>query len=154
MGFTRRLPFLMAFILAGVLAFPVTSHARDRFGVRGGVYTDISEAFVGAELLLPVGHDIFVNPNIEYVFVQNATYMTFNMDAHVDLPTHGRAYVWLGAGLGAIYFNPDGPASGNTEVGANFLGGVGLKGDVIPYVQAKVIVKDATEFVLAFGLRF
>jgi hypothetical protein len=31
---------------------------------------------------------------------------------------------------------------------------VGLKGSVVPYIQAKVIVADESAFVLGFGLRF
>jgi len=41
------------------------------------------------------------------------------------------------------------------EDAANSLAGVGVRtGSLIPYFQAKLIAKDDTEFVLAFGVRF
>ena len=126
----------------------------DKVGVRTGVYTDAGKPFVGFELLLPISHSVYLNPNVEYVFIDDPAYLTFNADFHYDFHTHSRAYVWAGAGLGVIYQNPDGPAPSETDVGANFLFGVGLKGDVIPYVQAKLLVKDDPEFVLGVGLRF
>jgi hypothetical protein len=58
----------------------------------------------------------------------------------------GRISGWIG--------RITGPADSQTDVGANFLFGVGARGDVIPYLQGKLIVSDDTEFVIAFGLRF
>ena len=122
-------------------------------GLRVGVYTDPTDPFLGAELLVGLSRQVYLNPNVEYIFADNRTYMTFNGDFHYDFHTHG-PYVWIGAGLAVIYQNPDGPAPSTTDVGANLLVGVGARGRVIPYVQAKLIVKDNTQFVLAAGIRF
>ena len=106
-------------------------------------------------MLVPIAHRIELNPNVEYIFGGGRTYMTFNLDAHYDFPSHRRAFFWVGAGLGLLYVNPDGPAPSNTDVGANFLAGVGLtRGPVIPYFQVKLIASGNTEVALAFGLRF
>jgi hypothetical protein len=148
-----RTPKLLAAIGTLLLMFAAPAHAHDYFGVRGGVYTDDSHAFLGAEGLFGLSHRVYLNPNIEYVFVPDTTYMTFNMDFHVDLPTHSDVYVWLGGGLAVLYVDPTGGVS-DTSAGANFLAGVGLKGRVIPYLQAKLIAKSDAEFVIAFGLRF
>ena len=139
-------------VLVGLVSAAPAS-ADTRFGIRGGIYTDPTDAFAGVELLVPISSQIYVNPNVEYIFRDNATYMTFNGDFHYDFHTHG-PYVWIGAGLAVIYRNPDGPVDSNTDVGANFLFGIGAKGRVIPYVQAKLIVKDNTQFSIAAGLRF
>lgn len=146
----------LAGISLGVLTtFLLATPARAaNFGFRTGLYADPTDAFVGVEGLFRVSHQIYLNPNIEYVFADNQTYMTLNADFHYDFHTHGSAYVWAGGGLGLIYHNPDGPADSNTDVGANLLAGVGLKGRVIPYLQAKVIIKDNTQFVMAVGVRF
>jgi len=125
------------------------------FGVRGGYYTKVDKPFLGAELITRVAPRFYFNPNIEYVFVDNGTYMTFNGDFHYDFPSHSRTYVWLGAGLALVRADPEGPANANTDLAANLLGGIGLRsGSVIPYIQAKAIIKSDSLFSLAVGIRF
>ena len=131
-----------------------TPAAADMFGVRAGFYTKAEEPFVGAELLVPLSHSVFLNPNVEYIFTEGRTYMTFNADFHYDFPTRGSTLVWAGAGLAVLYSNPEGQGDSSTDVGANFIFGVGRRGPVVPYIQAKLIAKDDTEFVIGVGLRF
>ena len=104
-----------------------TPAAADMFGVRAGFYTKAEEPFVGAELLIPLSHNVFL--------------------------TRGSTFVWAGAGLAVLYSNPDGPGDSSNDVGANFIFGVGRRGPVVPYIQAKLIAKDDTEFVISLGLR-
>ncbi|HUG52750.1 MAG TPA: hypothetical protein VMR21_04090, partial [Vicinamibacteria bacterium] len=53
-----------------------------------------------------------------------------------------------------VNVNPEGPADGDTDFGLNLLAGLGARrGRVIPYAQAKVILKDSSEFVIAVGIR-
>ena len=150
-------PLAVVLGLAIAMLVPgVASADESYFGVRFGYYASSEHAFVGAEFLTPLAHRIYFNPNVEYVFADGETYMTFNADFHYDFPSHHhRTFVWLGGGLGVAYVNPDGPASSNTDVAANFLAGVGHRsGSVIPYFQFKLIAKSDTEAVIAFGLRF
>jgi hypothetical protein len=152
----RALVALVGLFIAGVLA-PGTASADDHpmFGVRFGYYASSEHPFVGAEFLVPVSRSIYFNPNVEYVFADGLTYMTFNGDFHYDFPSRRRAFVWVGAGLGVAYSNPEGSGPSDTDVAANFLAGVGLsRGPVIPYFQFKLIAKSDTEAVFAFGLRF
>jgi len=154
---TTRRPVLLAAFIATLLAGTASAARADdaMFGVRFGYYTDAESAFVGAEGLFRVAPRLYFNPNIEYVFVDDRNYMTFNADFHYDFHTHRPAFFWLGAGLAVIYVNPDGSTPSDTDVGANFLAGVGWRaGSVIPYFQLKVIAKSDTEVVLGFGLRF
>lgn len=148
-------PRLVATLLAALVILLSAAPTRAaNFGIRGGIYTEPTEPFVGAELLFRLAHQVYLNPNVEYIFRDNQTYMTFNGDFHYDFHTHG-PYVWIGAGLAVIYLNPDGPAEAQSDVGANLLFGVGAKGgSVIPYVQAKLIIKDDTQFVIGAGIRF
>ncbi len=143
---------IAAAALLTVLASAATARA-DNFGLRAGYYTDAEEPFAGVEFLVGVGNRVYFNPNFEYVFTDDPHYMTFNADFHYDFRTRSRAYVWAGAGLGVLYSNPK-VGDANTDIGLNLLFGLGLKGEVIPYVQGKVIVSDNTEFVIGFGLRF
>ena len=140
-------------VAALVSLVPAAPVSAANFGVRAGLYTEPTDPFVGAELLLRLSHQVYLNPNVEYIFRDNQTYMTFNGDFHYDFHTHG-PYVWVGAGLAVVYHNPEGPVDSNTDLGANILLGVGVKGNVIPYVQAKLVVKDNTQFVIAAGIRF
>jgi len=147
------LPKIVAAAFILLLAPAPPAQARDMFGVRFGIYTDVDKAFAGVEGVFHVGNRIYLNPNFEYVFMDDPHYMTFNADFHYDFRTHSRAYVWAGAGLGVLYTDPQ-VGESNTDVGLNLLFGVGLKGHVIPYVQGKLIVAEDTAFVLGFGLRF
>jgi hypothetical protein len=152
----RRCLFVFC-LAAGIFLRPAPASAADdlKFGIRAGYYTNVDAAFVGAELLARVAHRVWFNPNFEYAFVDDS-YFTFNLDFHYDFPTHGSTYVWLGGGLALVRFDLPGPAESDTDVGANFLGGVGFRtgSSVIPYFQAKVIAKDDAVFAIAFGLRF
>jgi len=145
--------------LVAALVLPVlngSASAGDlKVGIRGGYYTDIGDPFLGAELLMPVAHRIYFNPNFEYVFDDNLRYWTLNGDFHYDFATHHPYYVWAGAGLALVHTNLKGRDDGNTDVGANLLAGLGFRtGGVVPYFQGKVILKDGSEFALAFGIRF
>jgi len=148
---------LGALSVAGLALVPTPARADNdlKVGVRVGYFTDAGAASVGAELLARVAHRFWFNPNVEYVFIDDGSYWTFNGDFHYDFPTHSNTYVWLGGGLAIIHIDPEGPTPSDTDVGANFLGGVGFRtGSVIPYFQAKLIAKSDTEFAIAFGLRF
>lgn len=131
------------------------------FGLRAGVYTEASEAAIGAELLTRIGNSghWFFNPNVEYVFVDNGDLATLNMDFHYDINTRGPVFLWLGGGPGLIVRDPDRPPRRDTETDAafNLLAGIGFNlrnSSVRPYVQGKLILSDETESAIAFGIRF
>ena len=129
--------------------------ARDMFGLRVGLYTDPNDAFAGVEGVFHVGNSVYFNPNFEYVFVEDLNYWTLNGDFHYDFPTHRPYYVWAGAGVGLLRVDPPGADNSDTDVGLNLLAGFGFQtGSVIPYFQAKVILKNGSEFALVFGVRF
>lgn len=145
---------LAAFLCLGAL--PAAVFGDDvKFGVRGGYYTKVEKPFLGVELLVGVAPRFFFNPNVEYVFVDNGTYLTFNGDFHYDFPTHGSTYVWLGGGPALVRVDPGGRAGASTDLAADLLGGIGFRtGSVIPYVQAKAIIKSDSLFSIAVGVRF
>jgi hypothetical protein len=160
---TRSYPWLAAALpvlaLAAMVLTPAPAAADTDFGVRGGLYSDAEAGFVGVELLTDLSRQWFLNPNAEYVFVDEGDLWTLNLDAHYDLPLRSSvADVWLGGGL-ALVFSDDGRPRGDdseTDVGVNLLAGVGFlpREAVRPYVQGKVLVSDETEAVIAVGLRF
>jgi hypothetical protein len=144
-----------ALAAAIVLAAPAAAPADPRFGVRFGYYTEAEAAFLGAEMLFRVVPEIYFNPNVEAVFVDDGHSFTINGDFHYDFRAGRRTSAWLGAGLAVVNTDPEGPAEGDTDVGLDLLAGIGARrGRVIPYAQAKVILKSDTEFVIGVGLRF
>jgi len=145
----------LALAAAILLALPAATQADPRFGVRVGYYTEAEDPFIGAELLFRIVPEIYFNPNVEVVLVDNGRYLTANGDFHYDFYQSRRTFLWLGAGLAVLNRDPEGPADGDTDLGLNLLGGIGARrGRVIPYAQAKIILKSDTEFVIGVGLRF
>jgi hypothetical protein len=145
----------LALAAAILCAVPAAAQAEPRFGVRLGYYTKVKDPFLGAELLFRIVPEIYFNPNVEAVLVDNGRYLTANGDFHYDFLSGRRSFAWVGAGLAVLNVNPEGPAEGNTDLGLNLLGGIGARrGRVIPYAQAKVILKSDSEFVIGVGLRF
>jgi hypothetical protein len=150
--FFRSLPVLALCALA--LLAPSAAAGVD-LGLRGGYYFDVDEPFAGVELITPVARRIYFNPNLEWVFTEGFDYLTLNGDFHYDFPVRGSQFVWAGAGLGLVRVDPEGPGEGDTDPALNLLAGIGFRaGGLIPYFQGKLIVKDDTAFVFAFGVRF
>jgi hypothetical protein len=151
---------LLTGTLLTAFAGPATAQSVWDFGIRGGVYTDDSDPFVGVELLTRMGAtEWFFNPNVEVVFPDRGDLITLNADFHYDLPVDAPVYVWVGGGPAIIFRDSDrGPGDDDdeTDIGLNLLAGVGfLKGQAVrPYVQGKVVISDESEAVLAFGVRF
>ena len=143
-------------LLLVLFMFAMTPHLKASVGLRIGSYTDADELFVGGEFNTRIAHRTYLNPNLEYVLVDNGTYMTINLDIHYDLLESRATYVWAGGGLALQYFDWEGDNNSNTEMGINLLAGVGLKtsGRVMPYIQGKIILGDADDFVLGLGIRF
>jgi hypothetical protein len=158
---TGRVVWMLA--VSGLFLTPALTQAQGiDFGVRGGLYSDAEAGFLGVELLVPVTRSWYFNPNYEYVFVDDGSLSTLNLDAHYDLPLRSPFYVWLGGGAAVIFSEQEFrrgrriETDDETDVGLNLLAGIGFgKGQAIrPYVQGKVILSDETEASIAVGLRF
>lgn len=156
----KGLPFALA-LAALLLLAPGSARADVDFGLRGGVYTDAEDAFIGGEVLFPIGRAIFLNPNFEYVFVDNGDLYTLNLDAHYDFWSNRSLSAWAGAGLAFINSDFDPPRGrrgdddDETDFGVNLLAGIGAtQGALRPYLQGKVILADDSEFVVGVGVRF
>jgi hypothetical protein len=153
-----RLGTLAAIGAALLLGAPSTAAAQGVDGdLRVGIYTDASEAFVGGGVLIGLdqGSKWFLNPNLEYVFVERGDLLTFNADFHYDLASEGSTDFWLGGGPALVLRDND-RGNDETDFGFNLLGGVGFlrSSAVRPFLQAKLLLSDETEGVFAFGIRF
>ena len=152
-----------AFLIAAAAVFTMPAAADVDIGVRGGYYTDVGDPFLGADLLMRISDTRwFFNPNIEYVFVDPGDLATLNLDVHYDLDTdNDDMYIWLGGGPAIIFRDEERHGRGDddddddTDIGINLLGGVGWQLEsFVPYLQAKAIIADDSEVVLAIGVRF
>ncbi|GBC85308.1 hypothetical protein HRbin11_01757 [bacterium HR11] len=145
----------IAAVVASLFGSASEARAQTQAGFRVGIYADREDAFLGGEVVTPVVERIYVNPNVELVLVERATFLTFNMDFYYDIPVQAPLAVWAGAGLAILYFNPEGPAPADTDVGLDLLFGIAFsRRPVIPYIQVKAILSDTNELVLGVGLRF
>lgn len=149
-----------ALFVTAVALSPSSAHAQVDIDLRGGVYTDIEEGFVGGGVLMPVTGNWYFNPNVEYVFVDPGSLWTVNGDFHYDFAQVGDWSIWAGGGPAVLFrdFDDDRPGrrgDDDTDVGANLIAGIGMvSGGVRPFGQVKVVLADDTEAVLAVGLRF
>ena len=139
-----------ALLVASVPAF-ASPIGWDAFG---GWYTDPSEFLVGGGARLAIGTITF-NPNAEYIFAENATKYTLNLDGTMSVMPLGVASVYAGAGLTFFTVDPDGGKS-NTDKGLNLLAGAGVNAIPLkPYGQIKwAFVNGDSPFSFSFGVRF
>jgi hypothetical protein len=133
-----------------ILAVAAPAHAV--VDLRGGVYTDLEKPFAGAGLFFHGSGPLYLNPNVEYVFVDDGTFGTANFDLLLQIPTGGSPRIWGGGGLALVYTDPEIGAS-DTKPRANIIGGIGFGGRTSPYLQAKYIT-GIGEWVLSAGIRF
>jgi hypothetical protein len=129
------------------------ANAQAHFGVRGGLYMDQDEGFVGAHILSPIQRNWVFTPNFEYVFIEPGSYFTINADLHYDFPSRSNTIFYLGGGLGISHYSFE--ETSNTDAGLNLLTGVSFsRRPVIPFIQAKVMIGDDTQLILGGGLTF
>jgi len=127
-------------------------------GIRGGVYPDEEQPFLGGEVLFGMdqGKRWCGNPNVEHVFLDNGGLTAYSFDFHYDFPSGAPYTIWAGAGPTLIHRDrglPGDPAT--TDAGANLVFGLGAtKGSVRPYGQLKVVVADDSQAVAGLGVRF
>jgi hypothetical protein len=138
---------------AACLALSAAEARAGDVSLRAGVYTDVKIVFVGIEYRTPVKGRLRIAPNFELVVPNEGSYFSFSGDLHYVFAPQGRLVPWLGGGLGVYSRSHDG-GGGGTTAGVNLIGGLGVRTELSPYVQLKVVVKSDSALVLGFGIRF
>ncbi len=142
-----------SFLILAV-TFVATAASAIDFGVHAGYYgNDLKEAFVGADLRLPLG-PIDIVPNVDYSRKNDVGYWFAGADANLRYQSSGGPSYWFGAGptygyweVGAFEFKEWG-WSANTGIGWT---AAGFK----PYVTGRYIkIKDFKTLGASIGLRF
>lgn len=155
-GRTAILVFALALAMSAVAPGAAAQSAGIEGDLRLGVYTDVSEAFAGGGILVRLGESGWrLAPNLEYVFVDRGDLATINLDFLYDVLADDQVGFWLGAGA-ALVLRENHRGSSETDFGVNLFGGVGFLRQAVvrPYLQAKLLLSDETEGVIAFGIHF
>jgi hypothetical protein len=154
------LGILVGLGLALALAAPAAA-ADVNLGVRGGVYLDDSDPFLGADLLVPIANsDLAFNPSVEVAFPSDGSLYTVNFDVLWNFHRDGPVDFWAGVGPAYMRFDPPGRAGALNSGAANLIFGAAWNvGKAFqPYAQVKVVIPGShdidTQGVLAVGLRF
>lgn len=147
------------FIIVSIVLLVVgaTSVSATTFGVRAGYYFDADAVAVGTEILTPIDTEQhwFFNPNFELAMGDVRDMAMVSADFHYDFQPSTSSAIWAGAGPAMIIIDRGPYSDDDTELGANFLLGMGSNtGNVRPYAQFKATVMDNSEASLAIGLRF
>lgn len=122
-------------------------------GVRAGYYDDSGKFFLGVDLKTDLA-TITINPNFEWVFVDDGDLFTANLDGTMDvLSALPVVRPWIGAGFGLLYAKPEAFDS-QTDAAINLLAGLDLGIPLNPYIMAKYIITENDTFVVGAGIRF
>ena len=124
------------------------------FGVHGGYYgNDLKEAFVGADLRLPLG-PIAIVPNVDYSRKSGVNWWFGSGDLVLQYSTTGGPSYWFGGGPTYGYVSTNGQSDSEWGWDANAGFGWGMAG-FKPYVTGRYIkIKDFKTLGGAIGLRF
>ncbi len=148
--------FVSTLAIAGVLLGAASARAGVDGDVRGGFNADTEDAFVGGGVLTNLGSTTrwFFNPNAEVAFSDDRDQLQLSGDVHYDFNVSPSMSYWLGAGPTLVHRDAN-RGSDDTDLGVNLLAGVGARsGNVRPFAQGKVVLKDDSEAAVAVGIRF
>jgi hypothetical protein len=153
MGVQRsKLGVWWSVLLFCFIVFPLAeTSGQVKLDLRGGLFTNGNTLSLGAGLSAPVTGRLFLNPTIEYLFIENTTTLFLSVDMNYNIVTRG-VHVWMGGGLGVLFVSvdrgSDNTAGLNLEMGLGFPGG-----SVYPYFQFKGFLSGSSNAQVAFGLR-
>jgi hypothetical protein len=155
-----RMPIAVSVVAGSVALLALAAPALAEpamFGVRAGLNTDVSGAFVGGEALTEVSPSWWFNPNLEFATGNDTNLWALSADFHHDFAVARPTLFWMGLGPAMLirdYQHSD--RSSDTNVAADLLAGVGwrTRGGAIPYFQAKAVLSSSSYGSFGFGIRF
>jgi hypothetical protein len=146
-------------LLAALAHSAAAQPPRLTFGVRAGEYFHLRTAFLGVELVMPLGHGWRLNPNAEVAFVNRGHLVTGNLDLAYEIPTARPFRLWVGGGPAVrnviVEFGQKELVADRTDFGWDFQAGVEWRrARLVPYLQAKALWSGTSEYALCFGVHF
>jgi hypothetical protein len=144
----------LAVVAACTLTAAAASAGPIGFQASAGWYTESDVAFLGAGARIGAG-TITVIPNVEWLFVDNGSAYSLNLDGTMSVVPLGVASIYAGAGIGLYTVDPD-RGDSNTETVFNLIGGAGFNAlPLKPFAQLKWVVVDGNDpIVMSIGARF
>lgn len=131
-----------------------TASAQNSIGANVGYNFDAEEVFIGGQLrFAPATLPVVINPSLETYFVEDATWLRFDLNALYMFGVDNTTFTpYAGGGLGVDYVNPENfdsetDAKLNLVFGANF----GM-GQIRPFAEARVDIGDGTGAALRGGI--
>jgi hypothetical protein len=157
---TRR-PLLLPFALAAavLVCFAVPGLADTSVGLHGGFSSGPDQFIIGPHLnLSPIADNLYIVPGAEVGFGDDVTTIAFNGDLQYRFEVHdSKVRPYAGGGLGLIWFDPDGPADSDTNLGVHILGGIffgQLNGQPM-FVDVKAgLTDEVPDWKFQFGINF
>lgn len=135
-------------LLAALVAATPAAAQRAHIGPHVGYNFDLDEAFLGAQLQLPVTRTLELYPSFDYYLVDGGKLLGFNADLKARA-LGGPLY--FGGGLNVLRASAGGSSSSDT--GFSLFGGFETRyGVTHPYVEARGLFHDNTSLQLAFGI--
>ena len=141
-----------------ILAAPAASHAFQFSGVGATLgYVnpeDIDGAFtIGGHANFDNGGNLRLQPSIHYWNTGAVSDLSPNLDLSYSFGALGRATPYLGAGIGMHMYNSDNSNFSDTNIGANFFGGVSIPGPGTDlFLELRHAATDVTQTSLLGGV--
>src|SRR5574341_263441 len=127
----------VAVLLVASPAVPASAQ-RSHVGVHAGYSFDLDRAFVGGQLLLPLGYSLELYPSVDYYLVETGSLLGFSGDLKLRVPTGGPSVLYVGGGVNFLRTSSGGAS--NTDTGADFFAGLESRiGVTHPYLEAKIL---------------
>ena len=118
---------LLALSLCALL--PVTAFAQLRTGIgpRVGFSVDPDQLLLGGQAIIgEIAPNLTFDPSLELGFGDEVTTFAANFDLHYHFDIENVTWrPYAGAGADIVFFEPDGPADSDTEVGGALIVGAG-----------------------------
>lgn len=154
MKFTTFVKIALAGTLATAIS-PAMAAQYPSINLSAGNFFDVRNPYVGVGYQMPFSPRWSIEPNAEYVFVNNGHMYSFNVDGRYLLNPSNPNPMSIGAGLGIV--NRDLGFTDSTDAALNLTWRIDFNsygGPVIPFIGTKAVLSNYSDFAVSFGVRF
>lgn len=144
-------PLAAALALSLAVASPSLAQ-RAHLGLHAGYDTDVENAVLGGQALVPISSTLSFYPSLDYHFVDAGSRVGINLDLRLHNPLAASPW-YAGGGLNLMRSSITGASE--TDAGANiFAGFEGRLGPTHPYVEVRGLLRERSSVMLVAGLNW